>query len=110
MCCVQLMILQSMMVTMQPCMHLSLHQLHHSLQVKYAALSNYEEREEDFKAEAVMLRRRFTSDGATTHDAQTHCVPTLYVQPPTLYVQPPTLLETPTCHHRSRRRLGARWG
>ncbi len=35
----------------------------HLTQVKYAALSNFEEREEDFRAEAVMLRRRFSSDG-----------------------------------------------
>lgn len=33
-------------------------------EVRYAALSNFEEREEDFRAEAVMLRRRFSSDGA----------------------------------------------
>lgn len=31
-------------------------------EVKYSALSNFEEREEDFRAEAVMLRRRFTED------------------------------------------------
>ena len=33
------------------------------LQVQYAALHNYEDREEDFRADVVMLRRRFTSEG-----------------------------------------------
>lgn len=33
------------------------------LQVKYAALPNFEEREEDFRAESVLLRRRFTDEG-----------------------------------------------
>ena len=32
--------------------------------VRYAALPNFEEREEDFRAEAVLLRRRFAADGA----------------------------------------------
>ena len=31
------------------------------LQVKYAALPNYEERTEEFCAEAVLLRRKFTA-------------------------------------------------
>ena len=30
----------------------------------YASLPNYEEREEEFRAESVILRRRFTEDGA----------------------------------------------
>lgn len=34
------------------------------LQVKYSSLPNFEEREEDFRAESVLLRRRFTEDGA----------------------------------------------
>ena len=34
-------------------------------QVKYASLPNFEEREEDFRAESVLLRRRFTEDGAS---------------------------------------------
>ncbi len=34
------------------------------MQVKYAALPNFEEREEDFRAESVLLRRRFTDEGA----------------------------------------------
>lgn len=33
------------------------------LQVQYAALHNFEDREEDFRADVVTLRRRFTSDG-----------------------------------------------
>jgi hypothetical protein len=33
------------------------------LQVKYASLPNYEDREEEFLAESVLLRRRFTEDG-----------------------------------------------
>ena len=33
------------------------------LQVQYAALHNYEDREEDFRADVVTLRRRFTSEG-----------------------------------------------
>lgn len=32
-------------------------------QVEYASLPNFEEREEDFRAESVILRRRFTEDG-----------------------------------------------
>jgi hypothetical protein len=32
-------------------------------QVKYASLPNFEEREEDFRAESVILRRRFTEEG-----------------------------------------------
>jgi hypothetical protein len=35
------------------------------MQVKYAALPNFEEREEDFRAESVLLRRRFTDEGAS---------------------------------------------
>jgi len=31
--------------------------------VKYASLPNFEEREEDFRAESVILRRRFTEEG-----------------------------------------------
>ena len=34
------------------------------VQVKYASLPNFEEREEDFRAESVILRRRFTDQGA----------------------------------------------
>jgi Root hair defective 3 GTP-binding protein (RHD3) len=34
------------------------------MQVKYAAMPNFEEREEDFRAESVLLRRRFTDEGA----------------------------------------------
>lgn len=33
------------------------------LQVKYSSLPNYEDREEEFNAEAVLLRRRFTHKG-----------------------------------------------
>ena len=33
------------------------------VQIQYSSLPNYEEREEDFNAEAVLLRRRFTEDG-----------------------------------------------
>lgn len=33
------------------------------VQVKYASLPNFEEREEDFRADSVVLRRRFTEDG-----------------------------------------------
>ena len=32
-------------------------------QVHYASLPNFEEREEDFRAESVLLRRRFTDEG-----------------------------------------------
>lgn len=35
------------------------------MKVKYAALPNFEEREEDFRAESVLLRRRFTDEGAS---------------------------------------------
>ncbi len=38
------------------------------LQVKYSSLPNFEEREEDFRAESVLLRRRFTEDGACGHE------------------------------------------
>ena len=34
-----------------------------ALQVQYAALHNFEDREEDFRADVVTLRRRFTSEG-----------------------------------------------
>ena len=34
-----------------------------AVQIQYSSLPNYEEREEDFNAEAVMLRRRFTEEG-----------------------------------------------
>lgn len=37
------------------------------VQVKYAALPNFEEREEDFRAESVLLRRRFTDEGQLHH-------------------------------------------
>lgn len=46
------------------------------LQVQYAALHNFEDREEDFRADVVTLRRRFTSDGAplqTALAAATQC-------------------------------------
>ena len=33
------------------------------LQVQYAALHNFEDREEDFRADVVTLRRRFTAEG-----------------------------------------------
>jgi hypothetical protein len=33
-------------------------------QVQYASLPNFEEREEEFRAESVLLRRRFTEEGA----------------------------------------------
>ena len=33
------------------------------VQVKYASLPNFEDREEEFMAESVLLRRRFTTDG-----------------------------------------------
>ena len=36
------------------------------LQIQYSSLPNYEEREEDFNAEAVLLRRRFTEEGEIT--------------------------------------------
>lgn len=36
----------------------------HPVQVRYASLPNFEEREEDFRAESVLLRRRFTDEGA----------------------------------------------
>ena len=36
---------------------------HADAQVKYASLPNYEEKEEDFRAESVLLRRRFTEEG-----------------------------------------------
>ena len=34
------------------------------VQVQYASLPNYEEKEDDFRAEAYLLRRRFTEEGA----------------------------------------------
>lgn len=34
-----------------------------AVQVAYAALPNYEERGEEFAAEAVLLRRKFTEEG-----------------------------------------------
>ena len=34
------------------------------VQVQYSSLPNYEEKEEDFRAEAYLLRRRFTEEGA----------------------------------------------
>ena len=36
---------------------------HAGAQVKYSSLPNYEEKEEDFRAESVLLRRRFTEEG-----------------------------------------------
>ena len=42
------------------------------LQVKYAALPNFEEREEDFRAESVLLRRRFTDEGAALFCLELH--------------------------------------
>jgi hypothetical protein len=35
----------------------------HVLQVQYTALPHYEDKFEDFKADTVVLRRRFTPDG-----------------------------------------------
>ena len=32
-------------------------------QVKYASLPNFEDKEEEFRAESVLLRRRFTEEG-----------------------------------------------
>jgi hypothetical protein len=40
-------------------------------QVQYAALSHFEEKHEDFIADTVMLRRRFTPDGGWV-GAQSH--------------------------------------
>ena len=37
--------------------------VHGQPQVRYASLPNYEEKEEDFRAESVLLRRRFTNEG-----------------------------------------------
>ena len=37
-------------------------------EIQYAALSNYEDRQEEFLAETTMLRRRFTDDGMYMHD------------------------------------------
>ena len=37
--------------------------VHGNTQVKYASLPNFEEKEEDFRAESVLLRRRFTEEG-----------------------------------------------
>lgn len=34
-------------------------------QVKYASLPNFEDREEEFLAESVLLRRRFATDGTS---------------------------------------------
>lgn len=37
------------------------------VQVQYAALHNFEDREEEFRADVVTLRRRFTADGEQDH-------------------------------------------
>ena len=37
------------------------------MQVQYAALHNFEDREEEFRADVVTLRRRFTADGEQGH-------------------------------------------
>lgn len=42
------------------------------LQVQYSALPNFEEREEEFRAESVILRRRFTDQG--THATKPFCI------------------------------------
>lgn len=41
-------------------------------QVQYSALPNFEEREEDFRAESVILRRRFTDQG--TQSTEPFCI------------------------------------
>ena len=40
--------------------------------MKYASLPNFEEKEEDFRAESVLLRRRFSEDGEARTDALLH--------------------------------------
>lgn len=35
------------------------------VKVQYAGLHNFEDREEEFRADVVTLRRRFTADGMT---------------------------------------------
>ena len=37
------------------------------VKVQYAALHNFEDREEEFRADVVTLRRRFTADGEHNH-------------------------------------------
>ncbi len=36
------------------------------VQMVYSSLPNFEEKEDDFRAESVLLRRRFTVEGART--------------------------------------------
>ena len=43
------------------------------VQVKYASLPNFEEREEDFRADSVVLRRRFTEDGVPPAPSRLCC-------------------------------------
>jgi hypothetical protein len=45
------------------------------VQVQYTALPHYEDKFEDFKADTVVLRRRFTPEGEQQRasSAQAHC-------------------------------------
>ena len=54
-----------------------------AIQVQYAALHNFEDREEDFRADVVTLRRRFTSEGV--HSVCAHA-PAAFLQPVQLTV------------------------
>lgn len=51
-------------------------------QVQYAALPNYEDREEEFNAESVLLRRRFTDAGKhITHEHASSLFDRLLLRP-----------------------------
>ena len=43
------------------------------VKVQYAGLHNFEDREEEFRADVVTLRRRFTADGTTFTVVLTIC-------------------------------------
>ena len=49
------------------------------MQVKYASLPNFEDREEEFMAESVLLRKRFTVDGISLP-------PSLHIQFPRIFL------------------------
>lgn len=43
------------------------------VQMVYSSLPNFEEKEEDFRAESVLLRRRFTDEGMRTEHNHSPC-------------------------------------
>lgn len=43
------------------------------VQMVYSSLPNFEEKEEDFRAESVLLRRRFTDEGMRAEHSHSPC-------------------------------------